>query len=104
MSRDAKGCEGCRYLMRMDTGYSNYTVTGTSVACLKGVNPGMPLCDEDVESATFDAVMGFGETCATKSPGYGPWFDVDGDVTDEDFKDDPEIYALLKERTEGDSQ
>ena len=35
------------------------------------------------------------ETCDNYKEGDGPSFDVDGEVTNEDYKDDPEIYELL---------
>lgn len=35
-------CLACAYLYFKDTGYSNYTVTDTTVACLKDNNPNLP--------------------------------------------------------------
>lgn len=90
-----RGCEGCKFLERRDTGYSNWTVTGSAIDCLRNLNPHTPLCDEDVESAKFEAALAFGETCSSRVAGEGPWFDVDGEVTADDYKDDPDLYALL---------
>lgn len=95
MSEKTKGCETCKYLARADNGYSNYTVMDTTVWCLRKLNPALPLNDADIESKQFDAALAFGETCAAKVDGDGPYFDVDGDVTIEAYKDDAEIYALL---------
>lgn len=71
---------------------------GTSVDCLKGLNAAMPLNDEDVESAKFDGALALGESCESRVAGVGPWFDCDGEVTNEDYADDAEVYALLKTR------
>lgn len=90
------GCEGCKFLMREDGGYSNYTVMDTTVTCLKGVNPSLPLRD-DVETATFDAALAFGESCPVRVAGDGPWYDVDGETTDEEAcGNDAELLALVK--------
>lgn len=97
MPQTNKGCEGCKFLARWDSGYSNWTVMNTSVDCLKNVNPLMPIND-DIESEKLDKALEFGETCSKRVEGNGPWFDVDGEVTDEDFKDDAEVYSLLKNK------
>lgn len=102
MTTTNAGCEGCKYLMRQDEGYSNYTDMSTSLDCLKGVHPALPLSDADIEGPALEAALSFGETCPARVAGDGPWFDVEGDVTDEQYKDDVEIYALLfKRRNDG---
>lgn len=94
MATTDAGCEGCKFLCRQDDGYSNWTVMGVSLRCLKRVNPHMPASD-DIESYATEQALKYGETCTARVAGDGPWFDVDGEVTNEDFKDDPEVYALL---------
>lgn len=38
------------------------------------------------------------EACPHFKDGNGAHFDVDGDTTIEDYKDDPELYQRLKEK------
>lgn len=94
-----KGCETCKWFMRQDYGYSNYTTEGTEGHCLKRLNPHLPADLDawgDKKSATEQA-LAFGETCPARTAGDGPWFDCDGDVTNESYKDDAELYAALLE-------
>jgi hypothetical protein len=98
MSEKPKGCESCRYCARQDTGYSEYTITGQDVWCLLKLNPDMPtnsdvITREDIRR--FEAALAFGETCEKHTDGAGVWLDINGDGV-EDYKDDPELYELLK--------
>ncbi len=91
-----KGCEACKFCFRQDSGYSNWTVEYTSIDCLLNLNPKMPSEDSYIEDPKLDPILGFGETCPKWAEGTPASFDVDGEVTAEDYKDDPEVYALLK--------
>ena len=39
---DKKTCLDCRFAVEEDYGYSNYTVEGTDVHCLKKLNSDLP--------------------------------------------------------------
>jgi len=39
-------CTKCKFLLKQDTGYSNYTVLDTELECLKGLNPNLPKTEE----------------------------------------------------------
>jgi hypothetical protein len=91
------GCETCKYCTRQDYGYSNYTVEGSTLDCLKGLHPEMPIEDGYPEDRDFNRKLAFGETCASRVAGDGPYFDCDGEVTDEEACDnDPELLQLVK--------
>lgn len=85
-------CTDCRYHLAQDVGYSNYTVEGTDVYCLLKKNPGLP-SDRWYEE---DPALNYANQCDSFKEGDGVGFDVDGEVTAEDYKSDPEIYELLK--------
>ena len=94
-----KGCETCRWFLRCDYGYSNWTVEGTNGDCLKGVNPHLP-ADLDAygsDKGKTERALAFGESCAQRVQGDGAWFDVDGDTTNDAYKDEPDLYAALLE-------
>jgi len=38
-----KRCCNCRYSLTEDNGYSNWTVEGTDIDCLKKLNPSFPV-------------------------------------------------------------
>lgn len=98
MAETTKGCETCRFFRRHDYGYSNYTVEGSNGDCLKALNPHLP-ADLDAwgaDKGKTERALAFGEGCAARVEGEGPWFDCDGEETNERFKDDAELYALLK--------
>ncbi len=97
MNEITKGCETCRFFLRQDYGYSNYTTEGAYGSCLKSLNPHMPL-DLDAygeDAGKSERALAFGEGCGARIEGEGPWFDVDGEVTNDTYKDKPDIYALL---------
>jgi hypothetical protein len=94
MTLTSAGCEGCRFLVRQDYGYSNYTTMGTQVYCLKGVNPHTPL-DSDMEDPKLETALAYGETCSDRVAGDGAWLDVDGEALDDLAKSDPELHRLI---------
>ena len=92
-----KSCADCKFFMTYDSGYSNYTVMETTACCLKNLNPHLP-AEESYSwrrSKEVPRQLQVAETCPAYKEGEGAWFDVDGDVTVEDFKDDPELYEAL---------
>jgi hypothetical protein len=99
MDANSSSCVGCKFLCRQDHGYSNYTVTETEAFCAKSNNPNLPadepynwiLDGSDMWPATNES------RCASFVSGDAAYFDVDGETTAEDYKDDPELYAALKE-------
>lgn len=87
-------CSTCRWCAQYDYGYSNYTTEGTTLDCLRSLNP--PLTGYEIPYGEGIAdVLRVAEKCALYAEGHGPSFDVDGDITNENYKDDPETYALL---------
>ena len=102
MSDTTKGCETCQYFVREDYGYSNWTTEGTNGDCLLSLNSLLP-ADLDAwgdKKSLTERALAFGETCASRVEGEGPWFDCDGGVTNESYKDRPVIYQLLLKRSE----
>lgn len=95
-------CEDCKFLYKQDEGYSNYTVTDTTLHCLKNLNPAMPK-DEDYRPQGGDPALAFGETCAGFSAGEGLHIDPEReDAPDDDsqsiaphYTDDEEIIAAF---------
>lgn len=93
-----ESCEKCKYCLRVDEGYSNWTVEGTTAHCLLGLNPGMP---KDMYYGE-EPVLKFADTCNGFAPGDGPHIDVDredlkhyDDKLSTAYTDDPEIKGLL---------
>ncbi len=86
-------CRSCKYHVTQDGGYSNWTVTEQYVSCLKGKFKGV----EDSYGWEEKKFYKQFDECPHFKNGYGPSFDVDGEVTIEDYKEDQEIYDLLKE-------
>ena len=86
-------CQQCKYHVNQDTGYSNWTVDGSNVTCLKGKYKDLEdscKCEEKEFYKQFDNCEFFKEGCYIT-------FDVDGETTIEDYKEDEEVYNLLKE-------
>jgi len=63
VSDEKAGCETCKFLRRQDYGYSNWTVEGATLDCLKRLHP-MEEIDDQFESRAFAEAMAFGATCA----------------------------------------
>jgi hypothetical protein len=96
-----KRCYDCKFWATVDSGYSNYTVTETTVHCLKkhfepveesyswtygGKNP-----ENDHE------FFRQAEKCDDFIKGESISLDVDGEVTIEDYKEDDELYQAAVE-------
>ena len=86
-------CTDCKYCYTQDTGYSNYTVMGTDVMCLKKKHP----------NGCFDLFYGdskgldFAEKCDDFTEGERLDIDCDmecGDINA--YTDDEEIKELYK--------
>jgi hypothetical protein len=84
-------CNDCKFLCSEDAGYSNWTVTNTEVSCLKGKFKHIE------DSYSWEAKKFYDQfnNCEHFKEGTGPSFDVDGEITIEDYKDDEEVYQLL---------
>lgn len=88
-------CSKCKYSILEDNGYSNYTVEGTDIGCLKGLNPKFP-----VDAWYGECPEGeFAQTCPSFTEGESVSVDVEReDGRLEDYSDDPEIKELLRLR------
>lgn len=87
-------CKDCKYFATQESGYSNWTVMESYHTCLKGKFKEVEdsyLWEEKEFFKQFENCEHFIES--------NNWinFDVDGEITIEDYKDDNEIYNLLKE-------
>jgi len=85
-------CTECKYCVEQDNGYSNYTVEGTESDCLLGKNPDFPRDRWYGKETALD----YANKCDVFIEGELSHFDVEGEITVEDYKDDTEIYNLLK--------
>ena len=85
-------CTDCRYHVTQDTGYSNWTVEGCEIDCLLNKNKQLP-CDGWYEEAP---ALDYANECDRYREGEGVEFDVDWEKTAEDYKEDIEIYLLVK--------
>lgn len=90
-------CTDCKYCVEQDCGYSNYTVEGTEVDCLLGLNPAMPVGRFYGEEPS----LSFAERCEKFISGSCVYIDVDreciqcGQKLSAGYTDDPEIGPLL---------
>ena len=96
-------CYNCKFWATQDDGYSNWTVMGTTIHCMKkhfeateesyswNQNKDNPENDADFFKQA--------ETCPDYKlhEGTQVGFDVDGEITVEDFKEDKEVYEAAKE-------
>lgn len=91
-------CTNCKYCVEEDYGYSNYTVEGTTVDCLLGLNPKFP---EDRFWGEEPALK-YAEQCKRFTKGTSVSIDCDredlinyNDPLSTAYTDDPEIKSLL---------
>ena len=89
-------CGNCKFSLKIDSGYSNWTVEGTDIHCLKKLNKDLPA------DAWYNACQEgeFAEDCEEYKEGKPPAVDVDRERGDlENYSSDPEIKKLLKDYT-----
>lgn len=98
---EIKRCYNCKFFASQDEGYSNYTVENTSIFCLK---KHFSHTDEsyswrDSEDSTKDnEFFKQAESCEDYfRSDIQAHFDVDGETTNEDYKDDEMLYNALLE-------
>lgn len=93
-------CETCKWCVMQDHGYSNYTVEGTTVHCLKKLHP------EDGFDRWFgdDKRIAFANECAGYEAGEAVSIDCDReglkkweDPLSSAYTSDPEVGRLLDE-------
>ena len=80
--------------MTEDFGYSNYTVEETIVHCLKKANQYFPTEESyswERRGAPDYPQLAVAATCPHYKEGEGMAFDVDGDVTIDDYANDAEL-------------
>jgi len=98
-----KVCDECRFCLLEDHGYSNWTVEGTLVFCLKGLHPKTDGFDRWYGE---DRNLKFAGQCAYFESGEPVELDVDREKISFDdaeagkelssaYTDDPEIKPLL---------
>jgi len=88
----SKNCGNCKYAICKDYGYSNYTVEGTHINCLKSLNPEFP-CDRGYK---LPKELLFASQCSSFIQGDPVSVDVDqeqGALVN--YSDDDEIRELL---------
>jgi hypothetical protein len=85
-----KSCEQCKFCIREDHGYSNWTVEGTYIHCAKGLHP------EDGFDRFYgeDERLYFAENCSSFTPGLALDLDVDGDEIRGLTGEQLEIYKM----------
>ena len=88
-----KKCTDCKYCIKQDEGYSNYTVTGMYIDCLLHLNPDLPTDEWYREAKELD----FAEKCERFAEGDPVFVDVDrDDGVLENYSEDEEIKELLR--------
>ena len=80
-------CTNCRFHTRKDYGYSNYTVEGSTIGCLFGLNP-----DFDGDEPKDAAKNEFAKQCDCFRQGTGVYSDVDGEDHHESIRDWIKLY------------
>ena len=87
-------CNNCKFFMTEDHGYSNYTVEETTVHCLKKANQYFPAEESyswEIPGAPDYPQLAVAATCSHYKEGEGMVFDVDGEVTIDDYANDAEL-------------
>ena len=88
-------CSRCKYSIREDNGYSNWTVEGCDIDCLKKLNPKFPVDAWYGECPEGDLA----QTCPSYTEGDGVNVDVEHEMGPlEAYSEDPEIKELLRLR------
>ena len=76
----ARTCTTCEFCLRDDYGYSNWTVEGTSLHCLKGLNPKLDGKEDETwrePSPEVVEALDVALTCESYVQGAGVWLDCD---------------------------
>lgn len=95
-------CYNCKFFAKVDSGYSNYTVTETTIHCLKKhfkpTEESYSWVDHH-DSTKDHEFFKRAITCEDfkHETGIQIELDVDGTITIEDFSDDEEVYDAAKE-------
>lgn len=115
MSKDVN-CLTCAFCLRSDYGYSNWTVEGTTLSCLKNRNPGLEGKEEvtwgEERIAELAPILDFAETCPGYRKGAPAYMDVDSEglpygraATWDDYMkqytDDADVAMLMAEKQVG---
>lgn len=91
-NKSAKHCGSCKFNIREENGYSNWTVEGVDIDCLKSLNPDFP-----VDAFYNECREGqFAENCPSFVRGQGVHIDVEheeGSLVN--YSNDIEIKDLL---------
>lgn len=102
-------CATCLLCLRQDEGYSNWTVEGTALWCLAGLNPALDGSGEPWRepSPELAAALDVALTCPKYREGAPAWMDVDQEgapydkpltiemLIAHDYTSDAEAAALL---------
>lgn len=99
---NGRRCYNCKFFATQDEGYSNYTVENTSIYCLKkhfGMTYESYSWRDSNDSTKDHEFFKQGETCPDfiQETGTQAGFDVEGEVTNDYFKSDPDVYNALIE-------
>lgn len=88
-------CDECKYCVKRELGYSNWTVEGTSIDCLLNNNPDFPTDNFYGE----EPALLFAENCGSFCEGECVDIDVELELElFENYSQDPEIKELLKKK------
>ncbi len=86
-------CTDCKFCISEDYGYSNYTVEGTDVDCLLGLNVGLPKDRFYGETPELDVA----KSCPRFSKGEGPSMCVEDSIDDMVANEsDPEVLVAIE--------
>jgi hypothetical protein len=105
----ARVCTTCALCLRDSYGYSNYTVEGTLLACLAGLNPELEDKEEPWHDVTPElaAILDVAKSCPQYREGTGPALDVEREelpygvqvtpalLLEKKYADDPEQARLM---------
>ena len=92
-----KRCTNCKFLLAMDSGYSNWTVTETDLDCLKGFNDRLPATESYRFETEHSDVNAVAEKCPHYREGESTHIDVDWEDGDAaNYNDDPDVKEMLR--------
>lgn len=95
---ECKSCDGCKYIMFQDSGYSNYTVLNTDVHCLLDLNENLPSeRPYDWNQSKNNWKSTNCSRCDRYCEGDQIHLDVEGEESPEDCTDDEETLSAFRE-------